>query len=794
MFFKQLKRGFFIGLLIITPLFIYYLSYLDQQIRSKFEGKRWDIPAKIYANPLDLYVGSRLTLAEFKDLLEQLHYRNDALVSSEGAYQIQGQQLTLKTRSFTFWDGAQPSLHLKISFSSEGVKAIADLKNAKNLPIVRLDPVQIGSFYPKLKEDRILITLKDAPVLLKQALLATEDRDFYQHHGVSPRGLARALFVDLRAGGMVQGGSTLTQQLVKNFYLTSERSLKRKFNELFMALLLEFHYSKDEILEAYLNEIYLGQDGASAVHGFGLASEFYFAQPLKSLSLPQIASLIALVRGPSYYDLRRFPDRALKRRDLVLNEMQEQGYITEQQATAAKGQALQVIANTHRSVNRYPAFLDLVKQQLSSDYQEADLTTEGLRVFTTLDTQVQAVLEKNVAKKLTSLEKRRNSQNLEAAALITRREGGEIVALVGGRKASEAGFNRALEAVRPIGSLIKPAIYLTVLSDPSKYTVTTLIDDSRQVIVNEGSKWIPQNYDHREHGRVPLHTALAHSYNLSTVRIGMEVGLKQVVNTLQNLGVTRDVELLPSLLLGSVALTPMEVTQMYQTFADDGFVTPLRAIREVSAGDGKRLQRYVAQPQQTVDKAATYLTNTLMQEVVREGTAKAAYNALPKNFGLAGKTGTSNDLKDSWFAGFSGDYLSVVWIGRDDNKPMGLSGASGALQVWISVMKQISKQAVNLIAPDNVQQILIDPRNGLLANTDCANARAYPFVNGSAPTQASDCTNIGYETINSLPANDAVFGVDDDNNPLPAPPVLEPEQQNPPPTPAPAKSWLDSFF
>ncbi len=784
MLFKSFKRWALIAIVIFIPLFIYYLSHLDQKIRKKFEGKRWDIPAKIYANPLELYVGNRVTLAEFKDLLTQLHYRLDPSVSAEGSYQSKGQQVTLRIRSFNFWDGAQPSLHLKIHFSSTGIKSITELDEGKNIAIARMDPVQIGSFYPKLKEDRILISLKDAPVLLKQGLLATEDRDFYKHHGISIRGLARALFVDLRAGSMVQGGSTITQQLVKNFYLTSERSLKRKINELFMAMLLDIHYSKDEILEAYLNEIYLGQDGASSVHGFGLASEFYFGQPLKSLSLEQIASLLALVRGPSYYDPRRFPERALARRNLVLKEMLDQGYIIDAQAEQAKNQPLKIIANAHRSVNRYPAFLDLVKKQLSTDYQERDLTTEGLRVFTTLDTQVQNVLEKTIAKKLTALEKNRKAKALETAAIVTRREGGEIVALAGGRNSLEPGFNRALDALRPIGSLIKPVVYLTALTDPTKYTVATLVNDTRLVLNNEGAKWIPKNYDHREHGLVPLHTALAHSYNLATVRIGMDVGLKQVVNTLQNLGVEREVELLPSLLLGSAPLTPFEVTQMYQTFADDGFVTPLRAIREVLAGDGKRLQRYAAQPQQTVDAAATYLTNTIMQEVVREGTAKAAYAALPKNLGVAGKTGTSNDLKDSWFAGFSGDYLSVVWIGRDDNKPMGLTGASGALQVWIGLMKQISKQAVNLIMPDNVQMVSIDSSNGLLADTDCANARQYPFVNGSAPTQSSDCGQVNFESLSPV--------TDDDNNVIPdTSNEVAPELPN---KPAAEKSWLNNFF
>lgn len=735
MFLKQLKRWSIIAVIIFIPLFVVYLGILDQQIRKKFEGKRWDIPAKVYAHPLDLYVGYALSLKEFEDLLKQLHYCRDSALASEGTYHTQGRQITLKTRSFTFWDGAQESMPLKITFSATAITKITQADLGKNLDIVRMDPVQIGSFFPKLKEDRILIKLADAPIFLKQGLLATEDRDFYQHHGISLRGLARAVLADLRAGELVQGGSTITQQLVKNFYLTSERTLKRKLNELFMAIILDVRYSKNEILEAYYNEIYLGQDGANSVNGFGLASEFYFAQPLKSLSLHQIASLVSLVRGPSYYDPRRYPERSLKRRNLVLDKMLEQGYLTEEQTAEAQVQPLGIVANVQRSLNRYPAFLDLVKKQLGVEYQEKDLTTEGIKIFTTLDTQIQNTLEKTVLKKLAALEKGRKSKHLETAVLVTRRENAEIVALIGGRKANEPGFNRALNAVRPIGSLIKPAVYLAALSQPEKYTTGTLIEDTAIKI----DQWSPKNYDYKEHGSVPLHEALAHSYNLATVRIGMDVGLKQVANTLQKLGVTREIKLLPSLLLGSASFTPLEVTQMYQTLADQGFITPLKAILEVVAGDGKRLQRYPFTTKSGTEPAPTYLVNTLLQEVVREGTARAAYKSLPKSLNLAGKTGTSNDLKDSWFAGFSGDYLSVVWVGRDDNKSAGLSGGNGALPIWVALMKQIANQAVDLIVPENIQHVWINPTNGLLTDSYCQEAQQMPYIVGSAPTKKSTC-------------------------------------------------------
>jgi len=507
-----------------------------------------------------------------------------------------------------------------------------------------------------------------------------------------------------------------------------------------MAFILEYRYGKNEILEAYLNEIYLGQNGSSSVHGFGLASEFYFGSTLKDLPLEQVASLVALVRGPSEYDPRRFPDRAIQRRSLVLDEMAAEGYISNSQAEEAKAKPLNVIARMQHSSNRYPGFLDLVKRQLSQEYHEEDLTSQGLRVFTTLDTQAQDILENTVTLKLAQLDKTPRANNLEAAVIVTRRDSGEVVALTSGRENIVGGFNRALDAVRPIGSLIKPAVYLTALESPEKYTITTHIDDSTIVVKGQnGVDWIPKNYDHKEHGSVALHTALAKSYNLATVRIGMDVGVTRVAKTIKDMGVNRSLELFPSLLLGAAALTPIEVAQMYQTLAGDGFSTPIKAIRAVVDADGKQLQSYPLNVKQAVDPAATYIVNTMMQEVMHEGTGHAAYAAFPNDYGLVGKTGTTNDAKDSWFAGYTGDYLSVVWVGRDDNKPIGLTGATGALPIWTVLMQKISTQAVSLIAPDNVKLLWVDSETGLLTLDNCGNSKQYPYISGSEPTTLSDC-------------------------------------------------------
>ena len=444
-------------------MFISYLGYLDYNVRNQFEGKRWAIPARVYASPVELYAGYALPPEKFEALLKMLHYRQDAELSVEGTYFKEGSQISVKTRDFAFWDQHQPSMQMSLSFTDMGIESITDITKSEEVAIIRMDPVQIGSFYPTIKEDRVLIKLEEAPDSLIKGLLASEDRDFYQHLGVSLKGIARAMWTNVRAGGMVQGGSTITQQLVKNFYLTNERRLSRKVKEALMALILEYRYSKNEILEAYLNEIYLGQNGSSAVHGFGLASEFYFGSTLKDLPLEQVASLVALVRGPSEYDPRRFPDRALQRRNLVLEQMAAEGYISKEQATQAIAKPLSVIPRMQRSSNRYPGFLDLVKRQLRQDYREEDLTSQGLRIFTTLDTQVQDVLEKTVETKLKQLEKSAHVNDLETAVVVTRRDSGEVTALTSGRENMAGGFNRALDAVRPIGSLIKPAIYLTAL-------------------------------------------------------------------------------------------------------------------------------------------------------------------------------------------------------------------------------------------------------------------------------------------------------------------------------------------
>ena len=716
-----------------------FAVYLDSIVQEKFSGKRWTIPAKVYARPLELFVGQKLSRDDFLIELDALGYRRESVANGPGAAAVNGNNVDLNTRGFQFYEGADPAQQIHVRFSGDYV---ADLTaaNGSKLAVARLEPLMIGGLYPKNLEDRILIKLDQAPPYLLDTLVTVEDRDFYHHFGVSPKSIVRAFWVNASAGQMRQGGSTLTQQLVKNFYLTNERSITRKLTEAMMAILLEIHYSKHEILEAYLNEVFVGQDGQRAVHGFGLASQYFFSQPLSELKLHQVALLVGLVKGPSYYNPRRNPERALERRNLVLDLLEQQGVASPEAVAAAKKMPLGVTKTGSLADSSFPDFLDLVKRQLRQDYRDEDLTEEGLRIFTSFDPILQMKSEAAVRESFAKMAGRKGSDDMETAMVVTNPETGEVQALIGSRQAGFAGFNRALDAVRPIGSLVKPAIYLTALERPQQYTLTSWVpDEPFQVKGADGQIWKPQNFDHKAHGNIFLYQGLAHSYNLSSAKLGLDLGVPNVFKTLTKLGVTRDWPTFPSMLLGAGALSPIEVATMYQTIASGGFNTPLRGIRSVLTAEGEPLKRYPFQIQQRFDPGSIYLLQNAMQRVMREGTGKSVYNVLPSTLNLAGKSGTTNDSRDSWFAGFSQDLLAVVWMGRDDNGKTPFTGATGALQIWTSFMKKADPLPLDMAMPDNVVQAWVNASTGQGTDASCPGAVQMPYIRGSEPQPGPAC-------------------------------------------------------
>src|SRR6266404_4075016 len=714
-----------------------FTLYLDSRVRGEFEGRRFALPARIYARPLELHVGLRIAQPDVEQELRDLGYPEVAREGESGWFARSGNELEIALRPFVFWDGPQPAKRLRVAFEGGAVTALRDAGGAE-LPLVRLEPLPIGGIYPANNEDRVLVRLGEVPQHFVQALIAAEDRQFYSHRGFDPRALVRAALS--LASDKVQGGSTITQQLVKNFFLTPERTLQRKLTELIMAVLLELHYDKTEILETYLNEIYFGQDRDRAIHGIGLAAQFYFGKEVQHLTLAEAALLVGMVKGPAYYDPYRHPQRALERRNLVLRETREQGSITMEQYAAARAAELGVTRKPAMGTSPYPSFVQLVHRQLRRDYDEADLRSEGLRIFTTLDPRVQGAAERALAKRLTQFdkEKRFGEPGLEGA-------------IVGGRDARYRGYNRALDAARPVGSLLKPAIYLTALSDPARYTLVTPIDDGPFVWKSRGAPdWQPANYDKKFHGMVPLRTALAQSYNAASARLGTELGVEKVLANVKKLGVERELRPFASTLLGAVEMSPLEVAQMYQTIASGGFRSPLRAIREVTTQDGRPLARYPLKVEQAFPAEPVYLITAALQGVVREGTAQGLRSFLLPEVGAAGKTGTTDEQRDAWFAGFTGDHLGVVWIGYDDNRAARLLGATAALPVWGDMMSALAPQPLALPKPDAVEQVWIDPQNGLRGDSQCAGALELPFMQGTAPRELSPCASPAGAVIDAV--------------------------------------------
>jgi penicillin-binding protein 1B len=664
-------------------------AWLDLTVRAQFEGYRWALPAQIFARPLTVFPGLELSTEALRTELEIAGFQHVAKPARPGQFAVSPRRAVIHTRNFKFSDGAEAPQRLLVSWHGSRVVSISD-QRGRNLALARFEPALIAKIYPADKQDRQLKALKDYPPELVAGLVMVEDRDFFQHGGISLWAVARAMFANVLAGAAVQGGSTLTQQLAKNFFLSHERTLWRKVREAIIALLLEHHYAKETILEAYMNEIHLGQHGARAIHGFGSAAQFYFGRPVGELRLHESALLLALVRGGSYYNPRRQPERARERRNLVLRIMSEQGVISAALATTAAAQALAIRQQAAPTSSRHPAFMELVRKQLREQYSDGTLKRDGLRVFTTLEPLTQRAAEQALAARLAQLEgaKKLPKQSLQGAVVVVAPTSGDVLAIVGDRDAQAFGFNRALHAQRPIGSMVKPMVFLTAL-EQGGYSGATIVSDAPiSVRVAGGKTWRPKNYDGRSHGDVSFNDALARSLNLATVRIGLDVGVNNVVKTLTKLGMDKSVRPVPSLLLGALEMTPFQVARVYQPLASEGFRAPLRAVRDVTDTNGRTLQRFSLKFSPGASTRAVRELREGMRAVVERGTGRYAHQQLG-GIRLAGKTGTTDGLRDSWFGGFDRDRLTVVWVGRDDNQPAGLTGASGALRVWTDVMRAV---------------------------------------------------------------------------------------------------------
>lgn len=716
-----------------------FTIYLDAKVQKTFEGQRWQVPAQVYGQIERLTIGEPLNLNHLGKTLKLNGYKKVTSVSASGQYAQSANRMIIYRRPFVFPQTEAVSSTDEIQLTidvSDGIinQLFSNDEPVKSLP---LEPILLARIVPNNKEDRVLVALEKTPTQLLDTLLLIEDRDFYHHQGISPLGILRALYNNLVAGRTVQGGSTLTQQLVKNMFLTRERTITRKLKEAMMAIIIEVRYSKDQLLEAYINEVYLGQHYANGIYGFGLAAKFYFDKTLAELDSAQIALLVAQVKGPSYYDPWRHPVRAKERRDLILRLMFEQNFLSVKTFQQSVNSPLSIRADRRFKEQYYPAYLQLVKQELNqllpTNQQKA-----GIRVFTGFSHFRQQLLEQTITSQLAQLEDKYQQKNLQAAMIVTDIDSAEIRAIAGDRQSGYAGFNRAINAKRPIGSLIKPAIYLAALERFEQFNFATLLADDPITLTNgvemideqgvkKATSWQPQNYDGKYRHQVPLIDGLVNSLNIPTVNLGMALGLKNIANAIHLLGFDEDITMRPSMLLGALNMSPLQINQMYLALANQGYSEQAHAINTISSSKGETLWQFKVSNEQIISTNAAYLMDYALTQVAQTGTASSLTWRL-KNSQVAGKTGTSNDLRDSWFIGYDNNHLVTTWLGKDDNKPTGLTGSSGALVLFADFMKKQGVVNKKTNQPDAIVMTLFERKTGHAVSAQCDDTFNYPAI------------------------------------------------------------------
>ncbi len=695
-------------LIVLLVIFVAYGVYLDQKIRSRIDGKVWQLPAAVYGRMVNLEPDMPYSKNEMVKLLEATQYRQVTRMTRPGEFTVQGNNIDMLRRPFDFPDSKEGQIRARLTFSNDRLESIKNLDTGREFGFFRLDPRLITMLSSPNGEQRLFVPRTGFPDLLVDTLVATEDRHFYEHDGISLYSIGRAFLANITAGRAVQGGSTLTQQLVKNLFLTNQRTLWRKANEAYMALIMDARYGKDRILELYLNEVYLGQSGDDQIRGFPLASLYYFGRPVEELSLDQQALLVGMVKGASLYNPWRNPKLALERRNLVLRLLQQQKIIDQELYDMLSARPLGVQPRGG-VISPQPAFMQMVRQQLHDKLGDKVQDLSGVKIFTTFDPVAQDAAEKAVSEGIPALMKQRKLNDLESAMVVVDRFSGEVRAMVGGAKPDFAGYNRAMQARRSIGSLAKPATYLTALSQPDKYRLNTWIADAPLSIPQPGGKtWSPQNDDRRFSGQVMLVDALTRSMNVPTVNLGLSLGLPAVTETWIKLGVPKDqLTPVPAMLLGALNLTPVEVAQAFQTIASGGNRAEMSALRSVIAEDGTALYQSYPQSERAVPAQAAYMTLYTMQQVMQRGTGRALGGKFPK-LHLAGKTGTTNNQVDTWFAGIDGKEVVITWVGRDNNQPTRLYGSSGAMSIYQRYLSNQSPIPLDLVAPEDIVDIGVD--------------------------------------------------------------------------------------
>jgi len=677
----------------------WFLKKWEQQVTEKFEGQKWRFPSKVYSDSYLLYVGINLRLDDLAEKLRRLgYYETQSAPKSKGEYRVAKADgaVDIFLHDFSYPTEQVKGFPVRIVLHGNFVSRIENPTNGKEMFSLELEPELVTGLYKQIWQERRVVKLSEVPPLLIKSILAIEDERFYSHHGVDPIGVLRAMWVNLRSFSFQQGGSTLTQQLMKNFLLTDERTLTRKIPEAVMALIAERKYSKDVILENYLNEIYLGQRGSQGIFGVWEAAQFYFSKSLSDLTVGESALLAGLIRAPNRLSPYKSAEAATKRRNVVLGKLLDDQIINRKQYDTALREKLPQRALA-KVTNDAPFYVDYLRRELEQNYSNDVLTQEGLRIFTSLDLQLQRIADRALTEGLKKLEashpalkKKGADDSLEGAIIVLRPQTGEIKAMIGGRNYQKSQFNRVFQARRQPGSIFKPFVYLAALmyggQSGVRYTPDTVLNDSQFTWSYDGQEWQPNNYNNEYFGAVTFRRALESSLNSATGRVAQDVGIRRVRDLAYRLGIQSPLPTVPSLALGSAEVTPLEVAVAFSTLANNGVRTRPLAVKQVIDQNTKVLEKRDVRVEQVVSPPLANAMNQLLKGVLDRGTATGA-RRLGFTRPAAGKTGTTNDYKDAWFVGYTPDLLAVVWVGFDGQSKLNLSGADAALPIWTEFMK-----------------------------------------------------------------------------------------------------------
>lgn len=752
---RRLLLGAGAALVLVAGALGTWLYGLHREMEATWHSHATEAPSRVFASGTALYPGRPLSRDAVVAELRALGYRAADGAPSDpldaGEYRLEADGLVVHLHDFSYPPprGLFRGFPLRVTFADGRIGRMRDLADGGAVSDVELEPRQVATLLDARRVRRDPVRLEDVPAVLTQAVIAVEDREFFSHHGLDLSRVAGAAWANLRAGRLAQGGSTLTQQLVKNYYLTPEKSFARKLREAAMAVVLESTRSKREILEAYLNTVYLGRTGTSGVMGVAEASEHYFGRRASQLGLAQSALLAGMIRAPNRYAPTRHPDAARRRRDLVLRLMERQGRITADERERAEARPVPSGGGDESPATAARAdwFVDLVQRELDDRFSREDLRREDLRIFTTLDLRAQAAADSAVRGGLAALEEAHphlrteeaaredGASPLQAALVALDPRTGDVLALVGGRSYRTSPFNRAVRARRQPGSLFKPFVYLAALADTTgRWTLASRIQDTAFTVEAGGERWSPSNYDGEEHGRVTVRRALEESYNVATARLATRVGLERVAATARRLGLSAELRPVPSLALGTFEVTPLEMASAYASLAGGGVRPEPLSVLRAAGPDGASVEARELSMERVAPSGPVHLVNRALQGVLEDGTAARA-GELGYDGPAAGKTGTTSGYRDAWFVGYTPELVTLVWVGFDDNRPLRLTGAEAALPLWVRFMQRYGTGGdADFRTPGQIVEMAVRRPDGD-GGTAC---RPEYFLEGTEPEEGCD--------------------------------------------------------